>query len=70
MLKIGHALNTVRGNVCFLRSNVYVELVFSGAVNTIDYILHDEKTLGDVVGQLTSDVSKGAVAGVIAQGIT
>ena len=70
MLKIGHALNTVRGNVSFLRSNVYVEIVFSGAVNAIDYILHDEKTLGDVVGQLTSDVSKGVVAGVIAQGIT
>ncbi|MCK8113167.1 hypothetical protein [Vibrio sp. 2CM40D] len=70
MLKIGHALNTVRGNVSFLSSNIYVELVFSGAVNAVDYILHDEKTLGEVVGQFTSDVSKGVVAGVIAQGIT
>lgn len=70
MLKIGHALNTVQGNVSFLKGNIYVELVFSGAVNAVDYILHDEKTLGEVVGQFTADISKGIAAGVIAQGIT
>ncbi|MCZ4307634.1 hypothetical protein [Vibrio atlanticus] len=70
MLKIGHALNTVQGNVSFLKGNIYVELVFSGAVNAVDYILHDEKTLGEVVGQFTADISKGIAAGVIAQGVT
>ncbi|AYO03602.1 hypothetical protein [Vibrio parahaemolyticus] len=70
MLKIGHALNTVQGNVSFLKGNIYIELVFSGAVNAVDYILHDEKTLGEVVGQFTADISKGIAAGVIAQGIT
>ncbi|ELA8128499.1 hypothetical protein [Vibrio parahaemolyticus] len=70
MLKIGHALNTVQGNVSFLKGNIYVELVFSGAVSAVDYILHDEKTLGEVVGQFTADISKGIAAGVIAQGIT
>ncbi|EJE4177285.1 hypothetical protein M3920_003043 [Vibrio parahaemolyticus] len=70
MLKIGHALNTVQGNVSFLKGNIYVELVFSGAVNAVDYILHDEKTLGEVVGQFTADISKGVVAGIIAQGAT
>ncbi|EOX4461085.1 hypothetical protein [Vibrio alginolyticus] len=70
MLKIGHALNTVQGNVSFLKGNIYVELVFSGAVNAVDYILHDEKTLCEVVGQFTADISKGIAAGVIAQGIT
>ncbi|HHY0595795.1 TPA: hypothetical protein ACVU5V_004924 [Vibrio parahaemolyticus] len=70
MLKIGHALNTVQGNVSFLKGNIYVELVFSGAVNAVDYILHDEKTLGEVVGQFTADISKGVVAGVVAQGAT
>ncbi|EIE1275363.1 hypothetical protein RGL42_004998 [Vibrio parahaemolyticus] len=70
MLKIGHALNTVKGNVSFLTSNIYVELVFSGAVNAVDYMLHDEKTLGEVVGQFTADISKGVVAGVLAQGAT
>ncbi|MCR9569273.1 hypothetical protein NB524_02705 [Vibrio alginolyticus] len=70
MLKIGHALNTVQGNISFLKGNIYVELVFSGAVNAVDYILHDEKTLGEVVGQFTADISKGVVAGVIAQGAT
>ncbi|WGW00121.1 PAAR domain-containing protein [Vibrio sp. YMD68] len=68
MLKIGHALNTVQGNVSFLRGNVFVEIVFSGAVNSVDYMLHNEKTLGEVVGQFTADVAKGVVAGVIAQG--
>ncbi|MEZ8037561.1 hypothetical protein AB4561_12370 [Vibrio sp. 10N.222.55.A3] len=70
LLKIGHALNTVQGNVSFLKGNIYVELVFSGAVNAVNYILHDEKTLGEVVGQFTADISKGVVAGVIAQGAT
>lgn len=69
MLKIGHALNTVEGNISFLRGNIYVEAVFSGAVNAVDYMLHDEKTLGEVVGQFTADISKGVVAGVIAQGV-
>lgn len=70
MLKIGHALNTVQGNISFLRGNIFVEIVFSGAVNAVDYMLHDEKTLGEVVGQFTADVSKGVVAGVLAQGAT
>lgn len=70
MLKIGHALNTEQGNVSLLRGNIFVELVFSGAVNSVDYMLHDEKTLGEVVGQFTADVSKGVVAGVLAQGFT
>ncbi|MGD8120145.1 hypothetical protein [Vibrio sp. TRT 2004] len=33
-------------------------------------MLHDEKTLGEVVGQFTADISKGVVAGVLAQGFT
>ncbi|MBF4359763.1 hypothetical protein EAY21_23410, partial [Vibrio anguillarum] len=70
MLKIGHALNTVQGNISFLRGNIFVEIVFSGAVNAVDYMLHDEKTLGEVVGQFTADISKGVVAGVLAQGFT
>ena len=69
MLKIGHALNTVQGNISFLRGNIFVEVVFSGAVNAVDYMLHDEKTLGKVVGQYTADIVKGVVAGVIAQGV-
>ncbi|MEZ8046948.1 hypothetical protein AB4516_13985 [Vibrio sp. 10N.222.54.F12] len=69
MLKIGYALNTVKGNVNFVKGNIYVELVFSGAVNAVDYILHDEKNLGEVVGQYSADVVKGVVAGVVAQGI-
>lgn len=69
MLKIGHALNTVQGNISFLRGNIFVEIVFSGAVNAVDYMLHHEKTLGEVVGQFTADISKGVVAGVVAQGV-
>ena len=70
MLKIGYALNTVKGNINFLKGNIYVELVFSGAVNAVDYIMHDEN-LGEVVGQYSADVAKGVVvAGVIAQGAT
>ncbi|WP_326490046.1 hypothetical protein [Vibrio fluvialis] len=69
MLKIGYALNTVQGNVTFLKGNIYVEIVFSGAVNAVDYMLHDEKTLGEVIGQFSADVTKGVAAGVLAQGV-
>lgn len=68
MLKVGYALNTVQGNINFLRGNIFVEVVFSGAINAVDYMLHDEKTLGEVVGQFSADIAKGLVAGVIAQG--
>lgn len=70
MLKVGYALNTVQGNINFLRGNIFVEVVFSGAINAVDYMLHDEKTLGEVVGQFSADIAKGIVAGVIAQGFT
>ncbi len=66
MLKIGHVLNTVQENINFLRENLFVELVFSRAVNSVDYMLHDEKTLVEVVWQFTADISKGIVADVIA----
>lgn len=70
MLKIGHALNTVKGNVHFIKGYVYAEIIFSGAVNVIDYALHNEKTLGEVTGEFLSDVAKGVSAGAIAHGIT
>ena len=37
MLKIGQALNTVKGNIHFL--NIYVELVFSARSQCGDYLL-------------------------------
>lgn len=67
MLTLGYALNTVKGNISFLKGNTYVEIVFSGAVNAIDYMLHDEKTLSEVVGQFSVDVSRGIVTGAVAQ---
>ncbi|MDC5818764.1 hypothetical protein OPW19_02900 [Vibrio europaeus] len=68
MLKIGYALNNVQGNINFLKGNIFVEIVFSGAVNSVDYMLHNEKSLGEVVGQFSADITKGIVAGVLAQG--
>lgn len=70
MLKMGYALNTIKGNLMVIESNIYTEIVFSGAVNAVDYMLHDEKTLGEVVGEFSADVAKNIVAGVIAQGAT
>jgi hypothetical protein len=70
MMKIGYALNTVKGNLSVIKGNVFVEIVFSGAINAVDYMLHDEKTLGEVVGRFSGDIAKGIVAGVIAQGLT
>lgn len=68
MLKLGYALNTVQGNISVVKGNVFVEIVFSGAINAVDYMLHDEKTLGEVVGRFSGDVAKGIVTGIAAQG--
>ena len=69
MMKIGYALNTVKGNLSVIKGNVFVEIVFSGAINAVDYMLHDEKTLGEVVGRLSGDIAKGIVAGLAAQAV-
>ncbi len=39
-------------------------------LNAVDYMMHDEKTLGEVVGQFSGDVAVGVVGGIIAQGVT
>uniref|UniRef100_UPI0007C5AFDC hypothetical protein n=1 Tax=Aliivibrio fischeri TaxID=668 RepID=UPI0007C5AFDC len=70
MLKMGYALNTVSGNLSLIKSSIFVEIAFSGAINAVDYMMHDEKTLGEVVGQFSGDVAVGVVGGIIAQGLT
>ena len=67
-LKMGYGLNTFEGNLRVFKGNVFVELVFSGAVNAIDYLLNDEITLGEVVGRFSADMVKGIAAAAIAQG--
>ncbi|WP_299491286.1 hypothetical protein [uncultured Shewanella sp.] len=68
MLKMGLALNTLKGNVQFLKSNIIVEIAFSGAVNAADYMMNDEVTLREVVKRFSADVAKGVVTGLAAQG--
>ncbi|WP_299011176.1 hypothetical protein [uncultured Shewanella sp.] len=67
MLKMGLALNTLKGNAQFFKANIIVEIAFSGAVNAADYMMNDEATLREVVKRFSADVIKGVVSGVGAQ---
>ncbi|WP_063658144.1 hypothetical protein [Aliivibrio fischeri] len=69
MLKMGYALNTVSGNLSLIKSSIFVEIAFSGAINAVDYMMNDEKILGEVIGQFFGDVAVGVVGGIIAQGV-
>ncbi|SJN59249.1 hypothetical protein VR7878_03312 [Vibrio ruber DSM 16370] len=70
MLKVGYGLNTFKGNAAFFKGNVFVEIVFSGAVNGVDYMMHHEQTLSHVVGRwLGGDVIRGITAAAVAQGL-
>lgn len=45
-----------------LKGNVIVTVLFSAAVNAVDVLVHDEKTMADYLGTTGSDIAKGVLA--------
>lgn len=59
VIKAGLGLNDVKGAVRFVRFNVGIEIIVSVGINTADFILRDEATLGEFVGNSAGDIVKG-----------
>lgn len=59
VIKVGLGLNDLKGAARFVRFNVGLEIIVSVGINTADYILRDEATLAEFVGNSAGDIVKG-----------
>lgn len=59
VVQIGIGLNDVKGAARWVKVNAGIEVAFAVGVNAADYILRDEATLAEVVGNSSGDIIKG-----------
>lgn len=62
VVQAGIGINDVKGAVRYAKINVGVEIVFATAVNAVDFIMHDDATLADFVGNSAGDITKGLIS--------
>ncbi|MGD8230783.1 PAAR domain-containing protein [Vibrio sp. TRT 1302] len=62
VVQAGLGLNNLKGATRFVRFNAGIEIAFSMGVNTADFILRDEATLAEFVGNSAGDLVKGVMA--------
>lgn len=62
VVKAGLGLNDVKGAVRYVRFNAGIEVAFAVGINAADYILRDEATLAEFVGNSAGDLAKGFIA--------
>ena len=62
VVQAGIGINDVKGAVRYAKVNVGVEIVFATAVNAVDFIMRDEATLAEFVGNSAGDITKGLVS--------
>lgn len=59
VVQIGIGLNDVKGAARWVKVNAGIEVAFAVGVNAADYILRDEATLAEVIGNSSGDIIKG-----------
>lgn len=59
VVQIGIGLNDVKGAARWVKINSGIEIAFAVGVNAADYILRDEATLSEFVGNTSGDIIKG-----------
>ncbi|WP_254204453.1 type VI secretion system PAAR protein [Aeromonas sp. FDAARGOS 1405] len=59
VVQIGIGLNDVKGAARWIKINAGVEIAFAVGVNAADYVLRDEATLAEFIGNSSSDIIKG-----------
>lgn len=59
VVQIGIGLNDVKGAARWVKVNAGIEVAFAVGVNAADYILRDEATLAEFVGNSSGDIIKG-----------
>ncbi|MFA0115059.1 S-type pyocin domain-containing protein [Vibrio sp. 10N.261.46.E11] len=62
VIQVGLGLNDLKGAVRYIRFNIGVEIIVSVGINAADYILNDEATLAEFVGNSSGDMVKGLVS--------
>ena len=62
IIELGLGLNNLKGVVRFVKFNTLVEITVSVGINAVEYILRDEATLAEFVGESAGDIVKGLVA--------
>ncbi|EOZ5531356.1 hypothetical protein ACQSNA_003316 [Vibrio metschnikovii] len=62
VVQAGLGLNDVRGAARYVRFNAGIEIAFAVGINAADYILRDEATLAEFVGNSAGDLAKGFIA--------
>lgn len=62
VVKAGLGLDSLKGTTRFVKINVGVEFIFAVGINAVDYILNDETTLAEFVGNSASDFVKGMIS--------
>lgn len=62
VIQAGLGLNDLKGAVRYIRFNIGVEIIVSVGINAADYILNDEATLAEFVGNSSGDIVKGLVS--------
>lgn len=62
VVQAGIGINDVKGAVRYARVNVGVEIVFATAVNAVDFIMRDDATLAEFVGNTSGDITKGLIS--------
>ena len=70
IVKMGLGLNDLKGAVRYVKFNVGIEVAFAVGVNAADYILRDDATLSEFVGNSAGDIVKGILSLVGAAAIT
>nr|WP_042048276.1 type VI secretion system PAAR protein [Aeromonas simiae] len=59
VVQIGIGLNDVKGAARWVKVNAGIEVAFAVGVNAADYILRDEATLAEFIGNSSGDIIKG-----------
>jgi hypothetical protein len=62
VVQMGLGLNDLHGAVRYVRFNVGIEIAFAIGVNAADYIMRDEATLSEFVGNSAGDMVKGFIS--------
>ncbi|EGR1074315.1 hypothetical protein EFU47_09055 [Vibrio cholerae] len=62
VVQAGLGLNDLKGAVRYVRFNAGIEIAFAVGVNAVDYILRDDATLAEFVGNSAGDLAKGFVS--------
>ncbi|SIO95393.1 hypothetical protein VSP9026_03136 [Vibrio spartinae] len=70
VIKMGLGMNNLKGAVRYVKFNAGIEIAFAIGINAADYIMRDDETLSEFVGNSAGDMVKGIVSLIGAAVIT